>query len=189
VARDKFVWSRRRAGRALGRLGWTAFLGASIVTPAWFVFGDEPLRVDDGALNPLVFVVPTIAGFFVLVLVPQTLALVRRPLVTGSHYALTIRPGVFRTLVLPWAQIGELVALVVDDEAYLLIRCVPLRVRSGDWPRWWDKGHLRAARRGAAMAAAYDLAVPMGEFEGHPDRLLDQLGRWAPAHVGVVNRL
>lgn len=189
MARDKFVWRRRRPGRALGRLGWTVFLAASIIAPAWFVFGAEPSRVDGGALNPLAFVVPTIVGFFALTLIPQTLALVRRPVVAGSHYALTVRPGVARTLVLPWAQIGELVAIEVDEEAYLLIRCMPLNARSGDWPRWWDQAHLRTARRSAAMASAYDLAVPLGEFEDDPDYLMVELGRWAPRHVGVVNRM
>jgi hypothetical protein len=189
VARDKFVWRRRRPIRALGRLGWTVFLGASIATPAWFVFGAEPLRVDDGALNPLAFVVPLVAAFFTMLLVPQVLALFRRPVVSGTHYALTVRPGVARTLMLPWAQIGELVAIDVDDEPYLLIRCVPLMARSGDWPRWWDKAHLRAARRGAAIAFAYDLAVPMAEFEREPEELLAELARWAPDHVGIVNRL
>jgi hypothetical protein len=189
VARDQFVWSRRRPGRALGRLGWTAFLGASIAVPAWFVFGGEPTRLNEGALNPLALVVPLIVGFFVLLLVPQSLALVRRPVVAGSNYALTVRPGVTRTLVLPWAQIGEVVAIEVEDEQYLLIRCVPLMARSGDWPRWWDKAHLRAARRGSAIAAAYDLAVPLGDFAHHPDDLLGDLARWAPAHVGIVNRI
>jgi hypothetical protein len=189
VARDHFVWRRRPAGRALGRLTWTAFLGASVAAPAWFVFGDEPARVDNGALNPLAFVVPVVAGFFVLLLVPQALALVRRPIVAGSHYALTVRPGVARTLVLPWAQIGEVVAVEVDDETYLLIRCIPLNARSGDWPRWWDKAHLRAARRGSAIAAAYDLAVPLRDFERRPGVLLADLARWAPRHVGIVNRM
>jgi hypothetical protein len=183
------MWSRRPPGRALGRLGWTAFLGASIATPVWFIFGGEPTRVDDGTINPLAFVAPLVVAFFALLLVPHAIALFRRPLVAGSHYALTVRPGVARTLVLPWAQIGELVAIEVDDEPYLLIRCVPLQARSGDWPRWWDKAHLRAARRGTAIASAYDLAVPMGDFEDHPEELMADLARWAPAHVGIVNRL
>jgi hypothetical protein len=189
VARDHFVWRRRRPRRAVGRLGWTAFLAALTCTASWLVFGDEPSQADDGAVNPLAFVFPVVAAFFLVVLVPQALALVRRPVVSGDHYALTVRPGVARTLVLPWAQIGELVAMDVDDEPYLLIRCVPLLTRSGDWPRWWDKAHLRSAKRSAAMASAYDLAVPMNDFDGEPEILLAQMARWAPGHVGVVNRL
>jgi hypothetical protein len=189
VARDRFEWRRRRPRRAAGRLGWSAFLAAFICGPAWLIFSNEPARTDEGALNPLALVIPALVVFFGLLLVPYTLALIRRPVVGGDHYALVARPGVGRTMVLPWAQIGELAAIEIDEDLFLLVRCVPQLTRSGDWPRWWDQAHLRSAKRNAAVASAYDLAVPMNDFEGTTDALLAELRRWAPHHVVVVNRV
>jgi hypothetical protein len=163
------------------------FVTVVVCAPAWLIFSDEPGKADNGAVNPLALVVPVIGLIFALLLFPQVLALVRRPVVAADHYALTVRPGVARTLVLPWAQIAEVAAMDVDDEPILLVRCAPQYGRSGDWPRWWDKAHLRSAKRSAALASAYDLAVPMNDFYGTPQSLLADLARWAPAHVAIVN--
>ncbi len=109
----------------------------------------------------------------------------------ANHYALTVRPGVFRTMVLPWAQLAELCIREIDEEAILLIRCGPRGPRTADWPRWWDQAALRAARGGDTerAAAAYDLAVPMDEFEGKPEALLAELAQWAPGHVAVFDNI
>jgi hypothetical protein len=163
------------------------FVTVVVCSPAWLIFSDEPREADNGAVNPLSLVIPVLGLIFALLLVPQVLALVRRPIVAADHYALTVRPGVARTLVLPWAQIAEIAAMDVDEEPMLLVRCASQSYRSGDWPRWWDKAHLRSAKRAAAAVAAYDLAVPMDDFYGAPQSLLADLARWAPAHVAVVN--
>ena len=188
MARNRVVWRRRQPRRAAGRLGWTVILTCLVCGPAWLIFAHEPTSAEDGAVNPLALIVPVLAVLFGLGLLTQVLGRIRRPVVSADHYALTVRPGVIRTLVLPWAQIAELAAMEVDDDPFLLIRCAPQLSRSGDWPRWWDQANLRSAKRSAAAVSAYDLAVPMADFVGAPKNLLIELARWAPEHVTVANR-
>jgi hypothetical protein len=152
---------------------------------ALLLFGDEPWQASDGALNPLAVVPPAVLGLFALALIPQIVGLVRRPAVGADHYAMVVRPGVIRTLVVPWADVVELTAFELDEEYYLLIRCRGLRT-SGDEPRWFDRSVLRSVIRGASNVAAYDLAVPMTDFAGTPEDLLAALGEWAPDHVALV---
>jgi hypothetical protein len=159
-----------------------------ICGPAWLLFAGEPGAAADGAVNPLTLVVPVLAALFGVAIVPQVVALVRRPVVAADHYAMTVRPGVARTLVLPWAQVAEVASMEIDEEEFLLIRCLPALRRSGDRPRWWDQAHLRSAKRGAAAASAYDLAVPLDDFLGRPDHLLDGLALYAPRHVTFATR-
>lgn len=189
MASERVVWKRRRPNRAAGRLAWTAFVGVCVSLPTWLLFGSEPAQADDGALNPLALVAPTVLVILGLVLAPQIIALVRRPVVSADHYALVVRPGVGRTMVLPWAQLAELAAVDLDEEQILLIRCRPLPRASGDQPRWWDQGTLRSVVRGAAFASAYDLAVPMADFLGSPESLLADLSVCAPPHVELVRRV
>jgi hypothetical protein len=188
AARDRFQWRRRPPKRAAARLGWSACLALFIGAPAWLIFGSEPAAADDGAVNPLALVIPVLGVFFAAVLAPQVLALVRRPVVGGDHYALTVRPGVGRTLVLPWAQVAEVTATEIDEDLYLLVRCLPQSRRSGDWPRWSDQAHLRSAKRDTPWVSAYDLAVPMNDFDGTARSLLGEVYAWAPSHVLVVDR-
>ena len=189
--RDRVSWRRRPPKRAAGRLGWTALAAGFVCGPGWLLFGGEPVRASGGALNPLALITPALAVLFAALLVPQLLGLVRRPIVAADHYALTVRPGVGRTLVLPWAQLAELCTIAVDEEPVLLIRCGPRRGATADWPRWWDQGRLRSARRERLdePIAAYDLAVPMGDFAGAPDALLNALAAWAPSHVVVLSKV
>jgi hypothetical protein len=189
VTVERVEWQRRPPRRAAGRLGWTAFLGVFVCGPAWLIFSGEPGHTDDGAVNPLALVAPSLVLLFVLLLVPQVLALVRRPRVLADHYALEVRPGVGRTLVLPWAQLTELALVRIDEEPFLLVRCGPRSGRAADWPRFWDQGHLRSARRGNAVATGYDLAVPLDDFLGAPVDLLANLSRRVPRHVTIVNSL
>ena len=188
MARNLVVWSRRSPRRAAGRLGWTGFLALVICGPAWLLFGDEPAGATDGAVNPLMLIVPGLAVAFALAMIPQVIGLVRRPLIGADHYALTARPGAGRTLMLPWAQVAEVATMEIDEENFLLIRCQPISRRSSDWPRWWDQAHLRSAKRGAPAATAYDLAVPIDDFVGRPEQLLTELARFAPGHVTVASR-
>jgi hypothetical protein len=190
ASRDRVVWRRRPPQRAAARLGWTSVGAVLVLAPAWLLFGGEPARLENGALNPLALVLPGLSIAFVILVGLPLVALIRRPIVTADHYALTVRPGVVRTLVLPWAQLVELAAVEVDEEPVLLVRCGPRTgSRSADWPRWWDRAELRAARRASRREpiAAYDLAVPMSDFVGRPAALLEALSLYAPAHVTVVS--
>jgi hypothetical protein len=188
VARKRNEWRRRAPGRAIGRVGWTTVAAVLAIGPSYLLFGSEPQVTKDGAVNPFALVVPALAALFSLLLTVQLVAIVRRPAVSADHYALSVRPGVFRTLVLPWAQIGELAIIDVDDEPLLLVRCLPQRRRSADWPRWMDQAHLRSARRVASLVSAYDLAVPMGDFTATPRNLLATLAMVAPDHVAISER-
>jgi hypothetical protein len=158
------------------------------LAPAWLLFGSEPQVTKQGAVNPFSLVVPLLAALFAVLITVQVVAIGRRPVVAVDHYALFARPGVGRTLVLPWAQIAELATIEVDDEPLLLVRCLPQRNRSADWPRWSDQARLRSARRTASVVSAYDLAVPMGDFVGTPGNLLGTLAMWAPDHVAIADR-
>lgn len=189
MAADRVVWKRRRPNRAAGRLAWTAFVAVGIVGPAFLLFGGEPPQADDGALNPLALVAPIALVFAAFALIPQVIALVRRPIVSADHYALRVRPGVGRTLVLPWAGLAELAAVQFEEDEMLLVRCRPLGGGSGDQPRWWDQWTLRSVVRGAAFASAYDLAIPMDEFLGSPETLLAELEECAPPHVVLLRRV
>lgn len=163
-------------------------MAVAVCASSWLLFGGEPTDAGNGALNPFALVVPLVGTLFGLWVGVQVLALVRRPIVAANNYALTVRPGVVRTLVMPWAQITELAMVEVDDEPFLLVQCAPRRYRSGDWPRWWDKTHLRSAKRAAAAVSAYDLAVPMTDFVGTPMKLLAELALWAPDHITIADR-
>ncbi|MGE5829151.1 MAG: hypothetical protein ACM30G_12445 [Micromonosporaceae bacterium] len=191
VSPDQVVWRHRPPRRAAVRLGWNAAGATLILAPAWLLFGDEPWTVESGAVNPLALLIPGLGVIFGCLLAVPALGLVRRPIVSADHYALTVRPGIVRTLVLPWAQLVELAAVPVDDEPMLLVRCGPRQRHSGDWPRWWDRAELRAARRARRSEAisSYHLAVPMNDFAGRPSTLLTTLTSLAPGHVTLVDRL
>ncbi|MGH3663548.1 MAG: hypothetical protein ACRDTQ_17055 [Micromonosporaceae bacterium] len=126
--------------------------------------------------------------------IPIVLAIFRRPLVTADHYSLTVRAGVWRTLVLPWARIGELaiysVALGDEPEPILLVRCVERRTRVGDQPGWFDQRILRAAAKAAGGAiGGYDVAVRLDDFTGTPQQHFTAVTKFAPDRVAVVDRL
>jgi hypothetical protein len=181
-------WKRRPPGRAAARLAWTLCYTGLACGAAYLFVGDEPRTAPGGAVNPLALVLPTLLGIAGVVLVPQILALVRRPAVSADEYAFRVRPGIVRTLVLPWAGITELATMDIADEPHLLVMCAAQPAPSGDRPRWWDRGHLRSAKRGAAAVTAYDLAVPMSDFVGTPQDLLMDLAQYAPKHVTVARR-
>jgi hypothetical protein len=122
---------------------------------------------------------------------PLVVMLVRRPLVAANHYALTVRPGSVRTLVLPWAHIAVVSVRRVGREPYLLVRCRQSLGALGDHPTWLDQGVLRAVvrvpRAGSALAGEYDLAVRLRDFVGHPNAQLSALAAFAPDHVFIAS--
>jgi hypothetical protein len=169
-------------------LAWTSVLAVAVCGLAALVFGNEPDRATDGSRNPFVLVVPVLIVVFTVILLGHALAVVRRPVLRTTRYALTVRPGIVRTLVLPWAELAELTLVDLDEDTYLLVRCAPVPVSSGDRPRWWDQAQLRAVRRGLPQGSAYDLAVPVAEFLGSPETLFAQLAAAVPMHIAMFDR-
>jgi len=190
----RIEWRRRFPSRAWRRLGWYVVSGAGVTIAGFGLFGAEPERLESGRSNPLAFVPTGLSLLFALAATPFVLALLRRPLVTADHYALSVRPGMLRTLLLPWAGIAEITAYGVPDDAFLLVRCDRRARRLGDRPRWWDRSVLRAAvrstrelRRPGRPIEEYDLAVRMNEFVGDPAAQLASLAAFAPRHVMVAD--
>ncbi len=193
AAAEQLEWRRAFPARALRRLCWfLAAAGATIVI-VWLLFGTEPDRLATGERNPLALIPAIVTAGFAVVVAYYLLPLLRRPVVAADHYALTARPGVLRTLVVPWAGVAEIAAVPVRGEPVLLVRCTGRRDRLGDRPRWHDRGILRSAIRAAGArrgtVAAYDLAVRMDEFRGEPSGQLAGLAAWAPPHVLVTDAL
>jgi hypothetical protein len=191
AAAEQLEWRRAFPVRAVRRLGWCVLAGSLAAVSAWVLFGSEPDRLAAGQANPLALVptVTTTAGAMLAAL--SGLWLFRRPVVAANHYALRIRPGVARTLVLPWAAIAEIAGWSVRGQPLLLVRCAP-GTHSGDRPGWRDRAVLRAALRvdgGRRVVAAYDLAVRMEEFVGTPRAQLASLAAWAPGHVHIADAL
>jgi hypothetical protein len=190
---DRIEWRRGFPSRALGVLGWYVGIGSIGIVTAFVLFGSEPETLESGRANPLA-AVPTVAILlFVMLALPLLLALVRRPTVAADHYGLTVRPGILRTLLLPWAHIEEVAAFGLREEPFLLVRCGGQRDRLGDSPRWFDRFVLRAAARASRgtgpSVLAYDVAVRMTEFVGAPDTQIASLISIAPDHVILTNSL
>lgn len=182
---ESLVWRRRFPSRALRRLGYLASGGAGTAAGAWLLFGAEPSRLASGEVNLLALIPVTVGLLIVIAAMPLMLAVVRRPLIVADHYALSVRPGIGRTLLLPWAGIAEIAAVTVREEPLLLVR-LAARGRLGDQPGWHDQRVLRSA--GEAVAG-YHLAVRMDEFAGEPAAQLAALAAWAPAQIRVTSRL
>lgn len=194
---DRIEWRRGFPSRALGVLGWYVVVGSITIVIAYVLFGAEPATLESGQRNTLAALPAAAAVLFGVILLPLLLALVRRPAVAADHYGLTVRPGILRTLLLPWAHVAEVAAYGRPDEPYLLVRCGAQHDdRLGDRPRWWDRAVLRSAIRASRAyrgtgpaVAAYDLAVRMGEFLGAPETQLASLTAVVPEHVLLTNEL
>lgn len=187
---ERIEWRRAFPSRAVTILVWYAIVAGAALGLTWLLFGDEPAKLDDGTPNALVAVLPVVLGVVLAGLVPPVLMLVRRPLVAANHYALTVRPGCLRTLVLPWARITGVAVRRVGRETYLLVQCRQALDALGDHPGWFDQAVLRAAirspRGGQAVAAGYDLAARSRDFLGAPNDQLTALAAFAPDHVFIA---
>lgn len=185
---ESLAWRRRFPTRAVRRFTWSVVAGGAAAAAAWVLFGAEPDRLASGASNPLALVPPVVTLLAAVFAVLLLLTVVRRPQVVADHYALTVRPGVLRTVLLPWAAVVEVAGVTVRGEPLLLVRCDLDRGRGrpGDRPRWSDRGVLRASGAGAA---GYHLAVRMDEFAGPPRAKLAALAAWAPEQVRITDRL
>ncbi|HZN74534.1 MAG TPA: hypothetical protein VFC00_22935 [Micromonosporaceae bacterium] len=193
---DRVEWRRGFPSRALSALGWYIGLGSITIVITFILFGSEPETLESGRANPLAAVPGATIVLGVVFAVPLLLALIRRPTVAADHYGLTLRPGILRTLLLPWAHVEEVTAFGFREDPFLLVRCGGQRDPLGDSPRWFDRFVLRAAARASRnqrgskpIVLAYDVAVRMAEFVGSPDTQLASLASVVPDHVILTNEL
>jgi hypothetical protein len=155
---------------------------------AFLLFGDEPDKLDTGATNPLAHIPLWTALAVLLGGVPFVLNVARRPRVAANHFALTVRPGYVRTLVLPWSRIAEVTTTDVSGERYLLVRIRAGADRVGNSPHWLDKCVLREmSREGSRKAKRFDLAVRMRDFTPAAAGQMGALAAFAPDHVWIAN--
>jgi hypothetical protein len=186
---DRIEWRRASPIRALKLVGVCAAAGGFAVAAAWVLFGDEPATLNSGEANALASV-PQWTMLAAAVVVGASFVLViRRPSVAATQHALSVRPGVVRTLLLPWATIVEITGLRVTGEEFLLVRLQPGLDALGDHPRYWDKTVLRAAARRYSRAVDFDLAVRMREFAGTGPAKVAGLAAYAPENVDITSRL
>ncbi|QSB15059.1 hypothetical protein JQS43_01360 [Natronosporangium hydrolyticum] len=177
------TWRRRFPRRALWRLGWYLFAAATVAAGTVLLFGAEPRRLPDGAPNPLALAPPVAITLLAAGLLPLTAALLRRPRLRADHYALQVRPGSLRTLLLPWSAVAELAATAgPGDEPVLLVRRLP--GAAGDIPRWCDQAVLRTLNAG--VRGRYQLALRVDDFTGEPDQRLRELAAWAPQRIRLT---
>ena len=195
---DRIEWRRRFPCRACRRLAWFAALGGFATASGYVLFGGEPIRLASGQINLLALIPTGLAVLSVIGTAPFALAIFRRPLVGVDRYALLVRPGILRTLLLPWAKVDEIAAYGVRDDAFFLVRCRGRADWLGDRPGWWDRFALRAvaarrdhpgAGRRAAIMDGYDVAVRMSDFVGDPAAQLAAIAVFAPRHVTVADDL
>jgi hypothetical protein len=188
---ERIEWRRAFPTHAVIVVVWYWVIAGALLGLTWLLFGEEPARLDDGSPNPLVYVLPVAVAIALVGCVPPLVLLFRRPVVTANHYALSVRPGAVRTLVLPWAHIAAVSVRRVGREPYLLIRSRRSLAAHGDRPAWVDQGVLRAVlrtpRAGQALAGEYDLAVRMRDFVGEPNAQLATLAAFAPDHVFIAS--
>jgi hypothetical protein len=134
------------------------------------------------------------AGLAAVGAVPIALAVIRRPRVGANHFALTMRPGWVRTLVLPWSRVGEVAAVEVGGERFLAVRLLEGLDRTGTNPAWIDQNVLRELNKisdgqGRRDGRGVGVAVRLRDFNGTPDGQLAALAAFAPDQVQIANRL
>lgn len=189
------VMRQRPPKRALTRLTGFVIMGALVACITWLIFLTEPARLSSGASNPAAKM-PTFVAVAVVVSVLLAAApALRPPRLAANHYGMAVRPGAFRTILLPWVHIEEVTAVAVPGrrapEAYILIACDDYCGRTtGDRPRFLDRAVLREANRAAdGRVGDFDLAVRLADFTDPPETVLGRIASYAPDHVDVNNQL
>jgi hypothetical protein len=186
---ERIEWRRSAPSRPLTALAWYATGAVLVVAVVFLLFGGEPDRLGSGVGNPVANLPMWTLVLAAAGAVPFVLKLVRRPVVAANHYALTVRPGWIRTLVLPWARVDEVSVAEVSGERYLLVRCGSGLDRLGNRPQWVDRAVLRRVTRdNAKLGHRYHLAVRLRDFDGGTDSRLAALAAFAPDHVMVANQ-
>jgi hypothetical protein len=187
---ERIEWRRSFPSRSLVTLGWYALSAALACGLVRGFFADEPEVLPSGADNlladlPMWTIVLAAAGA-----TPLVLAVVRRPRVGANHFALTVRPGWIRTLVLPWSRVAQVTLMEVGGERYLLVRLRAGLDRTGTNPTWLDQNIIRElAKTPSKRASGFDVAVRLRDFVGGPDGQLAALAAFAPDQVLIANHL
>jgi hypothetical protein len=184
---ERIEWRRSFPSRSLAALAWYAVVAVLLVAASRLLFGGEPRTLNSGEHNPLADIPMWTEVLVGVGSVPFVLAVIRRPRVGANHFALTVRPGWVRTLVLPWSRVAEVTTADVAGERYLLVRCRAGLDSMGDSPKWVDQSVLRAiAREGPKKAKRFDLAVRLRDFTPAVDGQMTALAAFAPDHVLIA---
>lgn len=184
----------RFPSRSLGNIGGYAIVAGIVVVGTYLIFGSERTTLPGGEVNLLGYVPSVVLTAALLGLLLAFLPSLRKPALAADRYALRVRPGCLRTVVLPWIDVLEVVGSPVvtgtRTQAYLLVCRDSVPSRRNARPRWWDRTVLReAVRRGGPGYRRYDLAVRMDDFDEPPLAQLAMLARLAPGHVRVIDEL
>lgn len=184
---ERIQWRQAFPSRPLSQLAWYSVSATLAVALVALFFGDEPELLADGSHN----VLSALPKWSVVIALLGSVWLVhnvfRRPKVAASHYALTVRPGTRRTLVLPWANVEHIAVVEIGGEPILLIRCRSAVTALGNQPHWCDRSVMRdLAKSGDPLLARFDLAVRMNDFVGDPAGRVAAIAAFAPDHVVIA---
>ncbi|MET7396418.1 hypothetical protein ABZS66_23350 [Dactylosporangium sp. NPDC005572] len=183
-------WRRSFPSRSLSTLAWYAVCATLAVLLVRALFAGEPAVLDSGAHNPLADAPIWMLAVACVGVVPAVLSVARRPRVGANHFALTVRPGWIRTLVLPWSRVAEVSMVEIEGERYLVIGLRASLDRTGTNPAWPDRSVLRElAKSDARRAGHYDVAVRLRDFAGGPESQMSSLAAFAPDEVHMKNHL
>lgn len=191
-------WTVLRRGvphRSLFRLVSVVLACGAVAVVTWLLFVTEPATLASGEANPAAKV-PTFAVIVsIVVALVAGLPVLRPPRMSVNHYGIAVRPGAFRTVLLPWAHVEEVTAMTVpgrrQGDAYLLLAIDGYCGRTaGDRPRFLDQAVLREVNRATeGRVGDFDLSIRLDDFNDEPAVTLERLGKFAPEHVAVVNQL
>lgn len=187
---ERIEWRRSFPSRSLATLAWYALCAALACALVRGLFADEPEVLPSGADNLLADLPMWTVALAAVGAIPFVLAVVRRPRVGANHFALTVRPGWIRTLVLPWSRVAQVALMEVGGERYLLVRLRAGLDRTGTNPTWLDRNVLRElSKTPSKRASGFDVAVHLRDFAGGPDGQLAALAAFAPDQVLIANHL
>lgn len=172
-----------------------SLLATAVTVITWALFVTEPATLSNGQANPAAatpLFVGMLAGVAVAV---AALPVIRPPQLAVNHFGLAVRPGAFRTVLLPWVHVEEVAAMAVpgrrSSDAYLFIACDDHVGRhSGDRPRFLDRAVLREANQATeGRAVNFDIALRLADFRRPPADLLRHVAEFAPPHVTIADQL
>ncbi|MEV0564212.1 hypothetical protein [Dactylosporangium sp. NPDC050588] len=187
---ERIEWRRSFPSRALVSLAWYVLSASLAVGLVRGFFADEPDVLPSGANNPLADLPMWTVALAAVGATPFVLAVVRRPRVGANHFALTLRPGWVRTLVLPWSRVAQVALMDVGGERYLLVRLRAGLDRTGTNPGWLDQNVVRElSKTPSKRARGFDVAVRLRDFTGTSGGQLAALAAFAPDQVLIANHL
>ncbi|WP_327006970.1 hypothetical protein OHA72_06610 [Dactylosporangium sp. NBC_01737] len=187
---ERIEWRRSFPSRSLVTLAWYVLSASLAVGIVRGLFADEPEILASGADNPLADLPMWTVALATVGATPFVLAVARRPRVGANHFALTVRPGWIRTLVLPWSRVAQVTLMEIGGERYLLVRLRAGLDRTGTNPAWLDQNVIRElSKTPSKRASGFDVAVRLRDFVGGPDGQLAALAAFAPDQVLIANHL